>query len=130
MPISEYIVKQRNEGLVLAKKIGAVCAYILLFALLCFLILALSPELFYIPFFLMSAALVAVVVFVTWRFLCKEFEIVIGNGEMRISTIYARSLTRRLVDQLNSNGNIYVEYNPETNPLNRCFIYGDIIQVS
>ena len=45
----------------------------------------------------MSIALVAVVVFVTWRFLCKEFEIVIGNGEMRISTIYARSITRRLV---------------------------------
>lgn len=42
----------------------------------------------------------------------------------------AVTLTRRLVDQLNSNGNIYVEYNPETNPLNRCFIYGDIIQVS
>ena len=97
MPISEYIVKQRNEGLVLAKKVGAVCAYVLLFALLCFLILALSPELLYIPFFLMSIALVAVVVFVTWRFLCKEFEIVIGNGEMCISTIYARSLTRRLV---------------------------------
>ena len=97
MPISEYIVKQKNEGAVLYKKIAAIVGYAALFAVLCLLILALSPELLYLPFFLMSAAFVAVVIFTTWRFLCKEYEIVIGNGEMRISTIYGKSLTRRLV---------------------------------
>lgn len=42
----------------------------------------------------------------------------------------AVSLTRRLVDQLNTNREIYVEYNPEANPLNRCFIYGNVVQIS
>ena len=37
--------------------------------------------------------------------------------------------TRRLSDHLNSHSADYVEYNPQTNPLNRCFIYGNIVQV-
>ena len=41
----------------------------------------------------------------------------------------AVALTRRLVDHLNSNDKVYVEYKPENNPLNRCFIYGNIVQV-
>ena len=97
MPISEYIVKQKNEGKALLKKVAAICGYILLFLILCILILALSPELLYLPFFLMSAALVAVTVFITWRFLCVEFEIVIGNGELRATAIYGRSVTRSLL---------------------------------
>ena len=97
MPTSEYIVKQKNEGKVLFKKVGAICAYVLLFAVMCILILALSPELLYLPFFLMAAAFVGVVVFITWKFLSIEFEIVIGNGELRITEIYGRSITRRLV---------------------------------
>ena len=97
MQTSEYIVKQKNEGKVLFKKIAAIFGYVLLFATLCILILALSPELLYLPFFLMAAALVAVTVFVTWRFLCVEFEIVIGNGELCATAIYGRSITRRLL---------------------------------
>ena len=41
----------------------------------------------------------------------------------------AVALTRRLSDHLNSHSVDYVEYNPKTNPLNRCFIYGNIVQV-
>ena len=41
----------------------------------------------------------------------------------------AVALTRRLSDHLNSHSADYVEYNPKTNPLNRCFIYGNIVQV-
>ena len=41
----------------------------------------------------------------------------------------AVALTRRLSDYLNSHSADYVEYNPKTNPLNRCFIYGNIVQV-
>ena len=41
----------------------------------------------------------------------------------------AVALTRRLSDHLNSHSADYAEYNPKTNPLNRCFIYGNIVQV-
>lgn len=41
----------------------------------------------------------------------------------------AATLSCRLSDHLNANSAEYVEYNPSENPLNRCFIYGDIIQV-
>lgn len=41
----------------------------------------------------------------------------------------AITLTRRLSTHLNSNCNVYAEYNPNLNPLNRCFIYGNLIQV-
>ena len=38
-------------------------------------------------------------------------------------------LTRRLVNYLNANSVAFDEYDPDSNPLNRCFIYGNIIQV-
>lgn len=97
MPISEFIVKQKSEGAVLYKKIAAIVGYFALAGILCLLILALAPPLFYLPFFLMAIAFVAIVVFVTWKFLSIEFEIFIGNGELCVSTIYGRSITRRLL---------------------------------
>ena len=48
---------------------------------------------------------------------------------MRALREKAVALTRRLSDHLNSHSVDYVEYNPKTNPLNRCFIYGNIVQV-
>ena len=48
---------------------------------------------------------------------------------MRALKERAVALTRRLSDHLNSHSADYVEYNPQTNPLNRCFIYGNIVQV-
>lgn len=41
----------------------------------------------------------------------------------------ARTLSRRLSDHLNAHGDEYPEYNPNANPLNRCSIDGDIIQI-
>ena len=41
----------------------------------------------------------------------------------------ASTLSRRLSDHLNAHKDEYAEYNPNTNPLNHCSIYGDIIQV-
>ena len=48
---------------------------------------------------------------------------------MRALRAKAVALTRRLSDHLNSHSADYAEYNPKTNPLNRCFIYGNIVQV-
>ena len=41
----------------------------------------------------------------------------------------AQTLTRRLSRHLNTHPSDYEEYTPKLNPLNRCFIYGNIIQV-
>ena len=41
----------------------------------------------------------------------------------------ARTLSRRLSDHLNAHSDEYPEYNPNANPLNRCSIDGDIIQI-
>ena len=48
---------------------------------------------------------------------------------MRALREKARALTRRLSDHLNAHSADYAEYNPKTNPLNRCFIHGNIVQV-
>ncbi len=97
MPISEYIIKQKNEGKALIKKLCALIGYALLSAVLIFLILALAPPLLYIPFMLVAAALVALTVFATWRFLCIEYEIIISKDELCASVIYGKTIVRRLV---------------------------------
>jgi hypothetical protein len=51
------------------------------------------------------------------------------RGILRSLRRKASTLSRRLSDYLNTHGDDYVEYNPKTNPLNHCSIYGDIIQV-
>jgi hypothetical protein len=41
----------------------------------------------------------------------------------------ASTLTRRLSRYLNTHSDMFSEYNPKSNPLNRCSIYGSIIQI-
>ncbi|MBQ6612222.1 MAG: hypothetical protein IIX19_00695 [Alistipes sp.] len=41
----------------------------------------------------------------------------------------ASALTRRLSRYLDAHGDMFSEYNPKSNPLNRCSIYGSIIQI-
>lgn len=41
----------------------------------------------------------------------------------------ARTLSRALAEHLNTQASDYPEYNPDTNPLNRCSIDGNIVQI-
>ena len=95
--VLEYIVKQKTEGTLLAKKIALVVGYILLFLILGIVILNLSPAVLHIPFFLIDAAFCALVVFVTWRFVCPEYEITLGGGEINITVIYGKSIRHRIL---------------------------------
>lgn len=57
-----------------------------------------------------------------------------ANNERQQTTLRAlrqkaRTLSRRLSDHLNDHSDDYAEYDPNNNPLNRCFIDGDIIQI-
>ncbi len=65
---------------------------------------------------------------------CSE-ESVSSSDNVRLNIILERlahqasMLTRRLSRHLNSHASDYEEYNSNCNPLNRCFIYGNIIQI-
>lgn len=95
-PTLEYIVKQKNEGSVIRNKIFAVLGYVFLLVTLALLIVNLASPLLHIPFLLLDVAFCAMVVFISWRFLCVEFEIVIGGGELSLTKLYGKSIRRRM----------------------------------
>lgn len=95
-PTFEYIIKQKNEGRVIAKKVALIGAVILLFVILASVILNLFAPLLHLPFLLLDAAFCAMVAFILWRFVCIEYEIVIGGGEITLTLIYGKGIRKRL----------------------------------
>ncbi len=94
----EYIIRKKNEGGTLIRKIAVAISYFLLAAILISLVLIFSPYVFIIPFILIALAFVALIYFATWRFLSVEYEIVIAGGDLTVTTIYGRSLSKRTVN--------------------------------
>ncbi len=95
--VLEYIVKRKNDGTLLRARVAVIAGYILLFLILSGLILYLAPPLLYIQFFLLNVAFCSLVVFVSWRFVCPEYEIIFSGGEMTVTVIYGKSIRRRLL---------------------------------
>ena len=93
----EYIIKQKNEGKVLAKKLGMIAGYVALALLLSALNLAFAPNELKPIFFIFIAVAVALIAFISWRFVCVEYEIVIGGGELTVTLIYGKSVSKRLL---------------------------------
>ncbi len=93
----EYIIKRKNDGRLLRARVALIAGYILLFFIPAIVILNLSPPLLYIPFLLLDAAFCALVIFASWRFVCPEYEFVLGGGEICVTVIYGKSLRRRLL---------------------------------
>lgn len=58
-------------------------------------------------------------------------EAVNDDARQRLLALRSKAvvLTRRLSKYLNSNSVSFAVYDPKSNPLNRCFIHGNIIQV-
>lgn len=54
----------------------------------------------------------------------ESLSVIMHNLSNRAST-----LSHRLSRYLNAHADKFPEYNPKSNPLNRCFIYGNIVQV-
>ena len=94
----EYIIKPKNEGSILAKKISLAIAYFLLLAILIFLIITLTPLYVMIPLILIAIAFTALVAVVSWRFVCPEYEIRIGGGDLTVTVIYGKSIRRVIVN--------------------------------
>lgn len=66
--------------------------------------------------------------------LCHSERLTTADNERLSTTLRAlrekaSTLTHRLSDHLNAHGDDYPEYDPKKNPLNRCFIYGNIVEI-
>ena len=93
----EYIIKQRAEGKALFKKIALFISYFAFAAILALFTFGFAPEELYTPIFMIIAALTAFFAFITWRFVCVEYEIVISGGDVKITTIYGKGFSRPLL---------------------------------
>ena len=93
----EYIIRQKSEGAVLAKKICAIGGYALFAILLSTLSLIFPPPYVRFPLMLLSLALTALIIFVTWRFLCAEYEVMIEGGDITITAIYGKGFRKPLL---------------------------------
>ncbi len=99
----EYITKRKSEGELLFKRSALATGYILLFILLAAVILALSPQILIIPFFLLDIALCLITVFATKWYFCIEDELVFASGELILTSIYGRSIRKKKLSvELNS----------------------------
>lgn len=91
----EYIIKKKAEGELLFKRISAVVGYVVFFLVLTASVLALLPSLL-IPALLLISCLTALLIFITWRFLCIEYEILIANGDIVITRLYGKG-SRKMI---------------------------------
>ncbi len=88
----EYIVKQKAEGDLLVKKIMCITGYILFPVAAVILIINLFyGSLLMIPALIAVAGIELLLIFFTWRFTHIEFESVILDNRLTITTIVARS---------------------------------------
>ena len=99
----EYIIKEKTEGKALLKKIALAVGYVALALILSALNISFAPEELRLLFFALIAAAVAFVAFVTWRFVCVEYEVIISGGELTVTAIYGKSVSKKIISKsLNS----------------------------
>lgn len=91
----EYIIKKKAEGELLFKRISAIVGYAVFFFVLTAFVLALIPDLF-VPALILICCLTALLIFITWRFLCIEYEILISNGDIVITRLYGKG-SRKMI---------------------------------
>ncbi len=107
----EYIIKQKAEGKVLAKKIFFIIGYVALAFLLILFTIGLAPIPLYVPIIMLALAFTAFIAFISWRFVCVEYEVVIGGGDIIITTIYGRGFSKKLLNRQISSFSEIGEYN-------------------
>ena len=93
----EYIIKQKSEGKVLAKKLGLLLGYVAFFGILILLIFFFSPSPLFVPLLMIATAITALLIFITWRFVCVEYEVIIEEGDMSFTAIFGKGFRKRLL---------------------------------
>ena len=106
----EYIIKQKTEGKALAKKIGFIAIYVIVFLVLASATLLFLPSNTYFIAFSVIIALTAFGIFVSWRFTCVEYEIVISGGELTVTLLYGKSISKRILSRTISSFSEIGEY--------------------
>lgn len=95
----EYIIKQKNEGKVLLKKIALIVLYLLFPIILSILTVAFASPAVFIPLFLLIIAITALLAFITWRFSCVEYEVIIGGGDILFTAIYGKGFRKQILNK-------------------------------
>lgn len=94
----EYIIKQKNEGKALLKKILLFGSYFIFFGILSLLIFFFSPPALFVPLCLIATALTAFYIFVTWRFVFIEYEVIIEGGDILFLILYGGGFRKPLLN--------------------------------
>lgn len=106
----EYIIKQKNEGTALYKKLAALTGSIIIAAVASTLSMK-APLNLRLTLILISLSVSVLIAVVSLKFLCVEYEITIEHSEITVTTIYGRFYRRMNVSlALNSISEIG-EYN-------------------
>ena len=67
-------------------------------AILILLTVAFAPSALYLPIIMLIAAFTAFFAFVSWRFVCVEYEVIIGNGDIIFTAIYGKGFRKQLLN--------------------------------
>ena len=94
----EYIVKQKAEGGALTKKLGMIALYLVCGIVLLSVSMLLPPPDLRLPLLLISAAMEALLIFISWRYVCVEYEIIISGGDILITTLYGKGSRKTLIN--------------------------------
>lgn len=94
----EYLIRQKNSGRLIKKKLLFVLGYFALALLIYSLIFAYCPTIVLIPFLLLGTAVMCGVVFFTWKFTVVEFEYIIVSDHITFTVIYGKILRKRALD--------------------------------
>lgn len=95
----EYIIKQKLEGKALAKRIGFIAAYVLIFSFMIMVTFLYLPKDLYLIIIPLIFAFTALLIFITWRFTYVEYEVSIAGGDITVTLIYGKgSPTKRLLN--------------------------------
>ncbi len=92
----EKVVKLSNKGKPLIKKISAVMSYALIFVI--WLVIGLNNPNIMAPALVFGALLTLVVVLITWKYLCVEYEYSFSYGTLGVAKIYAKKKRKLLIE--------------------------------
>ncbi len=92
----EYTIKQRTEGKVLMQKLLLLFSYGAFAIALFSLVLAFSPVDLFLPLLLLAAVLTLLLIFITWRFTCVEYEIILSGGDLTVTLLYGKRRSKTL----------------------------------
>ena len=107
----EYIVKQKNEGQTLFKKIALAAAYPLMAILLAIINITVAPEALQLLRNAIIVLFTVLVAFITWRFVCVEYEFIISGGDITVTAIYGKGFRKRLISMSINSFSEIGEYN-------------------